>query len=268
MAKAGYDPREAVGVWERMQSTFKNQPPEFSSTHPSANTRVKNLKGSLTLANMYYVDQTKPLPHSIDQLKKEYRQSLERFSTTAKSTDKIGLRAGYWYTLLKSDTNTPITVRHESSEDCEGESSCLLAIYSTGERRYLSDDYGVFKVVAANGTWTKFSPSLSTVRYPLAVNKSWKDNLIKTTSAGESKSFVSDSKVVDYAEVLAGSGTVWAYRVIKTSNGKKYFDGWWAPNLCAFISTTQYIDGKAIDSVLLDYKDQGLDGSLKQGSCN
>ena len=266
MAKAGYDPKEAVAVWERMQSISKDQSPEFSSTHPSNNTRIKNLKGSLKLANMYYVDQTKPLPHSIDQLKQEYRQSLERLPTTAESTDKIGLRAGYWYTFRKSDIDTPITVRHESSKDCEGEPSCLLAIYSTGEKRYLTNDYGLFKVEADNGTWTKFSPSLSTVQYPLAVNKVWTDSLTKTTSSGESKRFVSQSQVVNYAEVPVGSEMFWAYRVIKTSNGKKYFDGWWAPSLCSFVSTTQHIDGKAIDSVLVDYKGRSKD-SLKSDAC-
>lgn len=267
MAKAGYDPKEAVGVWERMQSTSKDQPPEFSSTHPSHDTRIKNLKGSIALANMYYADQTKPLPRSIDQLKQEYRQSLERSSVTAKTIDKVSLRAGYWYTFRKSDIDTPITVRYESSKDCGDEPSCLLAIYSTGEKRYLTDDYGLFKVETANGTWTKFSPSLSTVRYPLAVNKSWTDNLTKTTSAGETKSFVSNSKVVDYAEVPVGSAMVWAYRVIKTNNGKKYFDGWWAPSLCSFVSTTQHVDGKAIDSVLLDYKGRDKESS-KSDTCS
>lgn len=267
MAKAGYDPKEAVAVWERMQNASKDQPPEFSSTHPSHDTRIKNLKGSLALANMYYVDQEKPLPRSIDHLKQEYRQSLERSSVTVNVTDKIGLRAGYWYSFRKSGIDAPITVRYESSNDCEGKPSCLVATYSSGEKRYLTDDYGVFKVETANGAWTKFSPSLSTVRYPLAVNKTWTDRLTKITSTGESKTFMSNSKVVDYAEVEAGSEMVWAYRVIKTSNGQKYFDGWWAPSLCSFVSTIQYVDGKAFDSVLLDYKGRGKDSS-KSDTCS
>lgn len=46
MAKAGYDPRESVKFWEQMakKSKGKAQPPEFLSTHPGHNTRIKNLK--------------------------------------------------------------------------------------------------------------------------------------------------------------------------------------------------------------------------------
>jgi len=44
MAQAGYDPREAVRVWERMEQLSKEQPAEFLSTHPSHETRIKQLQ--------------------------------------------------------------------------------------------------------------------------------------------------------------------------------------------------------------------------------
>jgi predicted Zn-dependent protease len=45
MARAGYDPREAIPFWERMGSAAGNgQPPEFMSTHPSHGTRISNLQ--------------------------------------------------------------------------------------------------------------------------------------------------------------------------------------------------------------------------------
>ncbi|MGQ0694477.1 MAG: M48 family metallopeptidase [Nitrospiraceae bacterium] len=43
-AQAGYDPREAVHVWERMEQAGGAQPPEFLSTHPSHGTRIANLR--------------------------------------------------------------------------------------------------------------------------------------------------------------------------------------------------------------------------------
>jgi predicted Zn-dependent protease len=44
MAAAGYDPRESVRFWERMQDDSQGpRPPEFLSTHPSHATRIQQL---------------------------------------------------------------------------------------------------------------------------------------------------------------------------------------------------------------------------------
>jgi predicted Zn-dependent protease len=45
MSMAGYDPAEAVAFWKRMSAVNKNKTPEFLSTHPSDQTRIKNLQG-------------------------------------------------------------------------------------------------------------------------------------------------------------------------------------------------------------------------------
>jgi predicted Zn-dependent protease len=45
MAQAGYDPREAVPFWQRMSAGAGGSgPPEFLSTHPSGETRVRQLQ--------------------------------------------------------------------------------------------------------------------------------------------------------------------------------------------------------------------------------
>ena len=42
---AGYDIRESVHIWERMKEKMKGkEPPEWMSTHPSSDTRIKSLK--------------------------------------------------------------------------------------------------------------------------------------------------------------------------------------------------------------------------------
>ena len=43
MAKAGFDPREAVALWQRMDAAADKKPPEFLSTHPASETRIENL---------------------------------------------------------------------------------------------------------------------------------------------------------------------------------------------------------------------------------
>ncbi|HEU4621421.1 MAG TPA: M48 family metallopeptidase [Burkholderiaceae bacterium] len=43
MARAGYDPRGAITVWQKMAKASQNSSPEFLSTHPSHSTRIADL---------------------------------------------------------------------------------------------------------------------------------------------------------------------------------------------------------------------------------
>jgi predicted Zn-dependent protease len=45
MAKAGFDPRESVPLWQNMEAASKgSRPPEFLSTHPNPETRIHDLQ--------------------------------------------------------------------------------------------------------------------------------------------------------------------------------------------------------------------------------
>jgi predicted Zn-dependent protease len=52
-AKAGYDPRAAVTLWQKMAKVGGSSPPEFMSTHPSDETRQQRL-GALAPKMMPY----------------------------------------------------------------------------------------------------------------------------------------------------------------------------------------------------------------------
>ncbi len=65
MARAGYDPNEAVNFWTRFQSSKGNQPPEFMSTHPSDETRIERLTKLLPNALKKYG--ATPVQHGIGE---------------------------------------------------------------------------------------------------------------------------------------------------------------------------------------------------------
>jgi predicted Zn-dependent protease len=43
-ARAGYDPRAAISLWQKMEKLAGSQPPQWLSTHPSNATRLSDLK--------------------------------------------------------------------------------------------------------------------------------------------------------------------------------------------------------------------------------
>jgi predicted Zn-dependent protease len=54
MARAGYDPREAVPFWQRMNASPGSRPPELLSTHPAPETRIADIKALIPEAMAYY----------------------------------------------------------------------------------------------------------------------------------------------------------------------------------------------------------------------
>jgi predicted Zn-dependent protease len=55
MSNAGFNPREAVELWKNMSAaTGGKQPPQWMSTHPSHETRIKDLESSLSWALPIY----------------------------------------------------------------------------------------------------------------------------------------------------------------------------------------------------------------------
>ncbi len=54
-ALAGYNPQEAITLWERMEkASAGNKPPEFLSTHPSEGNRIERLKKQMPEALKLY----------------------------------------------------------------------------------------------------------------------------------------------------------------------------------------------------------------------
>jgi len=59
-ARAGYNPRAAISVWQKMmKATQGKNPPEFLSTHPSGETRIEQLSALMPAVEPLYRDAPK-----------------------------------------------------------------------------------------------------------------------------------------------------------------------------------------------------------------
>ena len=99
MAKADYDPRVAVDLWQRMEAVEKKDgakgpPPEFLSTHPGYETRLQNIRSFLPEALAYYQPsharlETLPSAQSLDtQTAKSERELLKRIEAINRAVEQ------------------------------------------------------------------------------------------------------------------------------------------------------------------------------------
>ena len=59
-ARAGYNPRAGVSLWQKMSAANKGAPPQWLSTHPSGNTRIKDIEANLPKVDHLYKQAVKP----------------------------------------------------------------------------------------------------------------------------------------------------------------------------------------------------------------
>ncbi|MEZ4885393.1 MAG: M48 family metallopeptidase [Chitinophagales bacterium] len=93
MAMAGYDPYEAPKFWERMQTSGGGGVPEFLSTHPSHETRIKNLNEKFVpQALAYYKGTPNPNPSTTTNNKKAVNVKPTQGSTNKQPTSKTPVK--------------------------------------------------------------------------------------------------------------------------------------------------------------------------------
>ncbi len=74
-ARAGYDPRAGVSLWQKMATASKGSPPQWLSTHPAGATRIKDIEAQLPRVLPIYNAAAKP---------------TQRFEPPAKAAPKEG----------------------------------------------------------------------------------------------------------------------------------------------------------------------------------
>lgn len=59
-ARAGYDPRAGVTLWQKMGAASKGAPPQWLSTHPAGTARIQQIEGTLPSVTGLYARSKKP----------------------------------------------------------------------------------------------------------------------------------------------------------------------------------------------------------------
>jgi predicted Zn-dependent protease len=59
-ARGGYNPQAGVTLWQKMLAASKGAPPQFMSTHPAGQTRIKDIEGKLPKVEPIYARAGKP----------------------------------------------------------------------------------------------------------------------------------------------------------------------------------------------------------------
>lgn len=189
MAKAGYDPRVSLEVWERMERKEQGGPPGFLSTHPGYETRTQQLRGWMPEALKFYhpVDRTVELLPSVQALDsataKGERELLKRIQAVNKRAgDQRGEKAvveaiGY---SLRVD---PVVVFQERQQlqIGYGQYAALRGLSYLGKAplRRLVTDY------QSGTSWSNLAENQGTRIVDLI---SWMGELLRTTATIQSQS--------------------------------------------------------------------------------
>lgn len=59
-ARAGFDPRAGISLWQKMSSASKGAPPQWLSTHPSGSSRISEIERHLPQVMPLYAKATHP----------------------------------------------------------------------------------------------------------------------------------------------------------------------------------------------------------------
>ena len=253
MAKAGYDPSEAIAVWERMAANSGKSNLEFASTHPANQTRRQMLTLWLPEANLFYADRGRPLPSSLGEM-----QSARLASAAKSAISPLGLmpevKEGYWYKGKSSASAAEVTYTYEKIEPCDV-GRCISILSSGNTRRTITTDYRIVKLDNANGTWSKFSPPIQQIRFPARVDDSWESPSDVQTSDGKTRKVLFKSQIVAYESVVVPAGTFMAYKTVTSAAGAKFFEGWYVPEVRTFVKSTNFnSNGQETTTVLTDYQ--------------
>jgi len=252
MARAGYDPEEAIGVWERMEKNGGAGPWEFLSTHPSPATRRSQIREWLSEAKPYFANPNLPLPANLVEAKIARDKSSARTALAPIATLPT-FQQGFWFRTQSSAGTSPTTFRFSGNMSCAS-GSCMVVEADNKQTGLYTQELGLAEVRNADGSWTRFSPPLQRFRWPLKVGESWAQTVSIENSIGRKQAGAVKVAVVDYEKVLVRAGEFMAYKVVVSLNGALFQELWYAPETRTAVRSVQHLAKGTSTSELIDYQ--------------
>lgn len=261
MAKAGYDPAEAVAVWVRMAANSNKSSMEFTSTHPTNETRQEQLRQWLPEAALYYADRSRSLPASLTEIQTARLESEQR-NLLAPVAPQPEIREGYWYKVRSLSNGTENTYKYDKFEPCAA-GTCVSISSTANAKRTITNDFRIARIENPNSSWTKFTPPVRQIRFPVRVGDSWEDIVEMETSDGKKRTVKFKSQTVAYEEVSVPAGNFMAYKIVSAFSGTRFSEGWFSPEVRGMIKTTSFSPTGESTVELIDFqKSNDLIGSF------
>ncbi len=252
MAKAGYDPQEAIAIWQRMEATAGPGPWEFTSTHPSDATRRAQLQGWMPEAQAVYADRAQPLP-AVGADAPVTRAARTETAAPAPVAVRPVLTDEFWYRVKVGSAPLPVTFRFHR-QPCAG-GTCIVMAGDNGSVRTVTDSFALVENRLADGAWARYSPPLQLAQWPLKVGDVWSERVTIETSAGRRIAAMIRSQVVAYEPVTVPSGTFLAHKIAQSMDGTHFQDLWFAADVKYFVKQVSYdTRGHTTVTELLDIK--------------
>jgi Zn-dependent protease with chaperone function len=252
MSKAGYDPSEAMKFWQRMEGSGSSGSSEFLSTHPSDATRIEQIRTWLPEANLYFADQKRPLPNNLDEMQTAV---AERSSLAARApiAPLPVHEVGFWYRNKVSNQTNPVIFRYARNEACDS-GECMILENDRGESAVYTRDRAIVEIKKADSSWTRFSPPMRVVQWPIHVGDTWTQTTNLEQSSGRRSSGKMKADVVSYEAVKVPAGEFLAYKIVVSLDGVRFSESWYAPETQTTVRSVTYGRGGTSTSELLDYE--------------
>jgi len=264
MARAGYDPAEALAFWRRMAAHEGSGPWEFVSTHPSYATREAQIRQWLPDANLYFANRSLPLPRDLGELARlreaeqqriaEARRARERRIAMAPLATVPTFPKGYWF-----EFGSPLGGGRyvlERTEACD-QGTCNVFVASNGIEHVYTADYAEAQYRSPQGTVIRYDPPLRLFQWPLKVGDTWSHPVRFVLARGGTQQegrtqFAGE--VVDYDSVKTGAGEFLAFHVRTTFAGRPFKDFWYAPEARTYIKLTEHSPSGAVTFEVVNFQ--------------